>query len=1020
MTRSLHKNISFLARSLRAVCLSFFLAAAFVPSASAADIEAVLDSSNGSSSFVVQDSNASPNTVAGVDSLGNMHVVGNLGVGSTSPRLGLDVDTSIYAGTVYYVGTAAVPGTKLGTDNALRPTMAAGYLNLLGGSGNSRISLGGDGIHFAAGDALEKVTITTAGNVGIGSVAPGTKLDVLGGVARVLNGATVPSVDHATVPGSFYVQNNLEVDGDVYLGDQVTVDNIVITGTMTLSGSTGYAGPLSISTTDPAALVVRRQSNGLQLFNIDTANMAVGVNTSAPRTALEVDGVIYGTNIGVNTTAPEAGLDVDAVIYAHQNVGVGTSNPAAKLDVRGATRVWTGTGSVDHAAGAGSLYVQNNLEVDGDVYLGDATTDNLTVTGALTLTGNTNYAGPVSISTTDPAAFVVRRQGNGAQLFNVDTANMKVGVNTTAPRTALEVDGIIYGTNIGVNTTAPQASLEVDGNVYVQNANIGVSTTSPRAMLEVGNAAAITPGSNAGALIRNDLVVDGNIYGINAALTNATVTGTGTTGHVQVSGNTVKATNLAGVNIFDSTTHGITLLEGGNVGIATTAPEASLEVDGVIYGHQNVGVGTSNPAAKLDVRGAVRAWTGTGSVDHATVPGSLYVQNILEVDGDVYLGDATTDNLTVTGALTLSGNTNYAGPVSISTTDPAALVVRRQGNGTQLLNVDTTTMGVGVNTSAPRTALEVDGIIYGTNIGVNTTAPEAGLDVDAVIYAHQNVGVGTSNPAAKLDVRGATRVWTGTGSVDHATGPGSLYVQNTLEVDGDVYLGDATTDNLVVTGALTLTGNTNYAGPVSISTTDPAAFVVRRQGNGAQLFNVDTASMGVGVNTTAPRTALEVDGIIYGANIGINSTAPRALLDVGGAAAIPAGSNAGALIKNDMVVDGVVYGTGGVFTGPMVYAPADVNVTTAGLIDPAATVLRITGSPAAVDIPALTTQIVAGKSGQEVVLVGTSDASTVHFHNGDGLRLSQGVSFTVGAGDVLRLVYDGGLHQWVEASRVNN
>ncbi len=456
----------------------FLLTTPFFSSALADNIEAVLDSSNGSSSFVVEDANVVPNTVAGVDSLGNMHVVGNLGVGSTSPRLGLDVDTSVYAGNAYYVGTAAAPGTKLGTDNALRPTMASGYLNLLGGSGNSRVSLGGDGIHFAAGDGLEKVAITTTGNVGIGSVTPGAKLDVLGGVARVLNGAAPPSVDHATVPGSFYVQDNLEVDGDVYLGDQVTVDNIVITGTMTLSGSTGYTGPLSISTTDPAALVVRRQSNGTQLFNIDTLNMGVGVNTSAPRAALEVDGIIYGTNIGVNTTAPEASLEVDGVIYGHQNVGVGTSSPAAKLDVRGATRVWTGTGSVDHAAGPGSLYVQNTLEVDGDVYLGDATTDNLTVTGALTLAGNTNYAGPVSISTTDPAAFVVRRQANGAQLFNVDTAAMGVGVNTSAPRAALEVDGVLYATNMGVNSTSPQAMLDVEGGIYngVQTGNIVYKT----------------------------------------------------------------------------------------------------------------------------------------------------------------------------------------------------------------------------------------------------------------------------------------------------------------------------------------------------------------------------------------------------------------------------------------------------------------------------------------------------------------------------------------------------------------
>jgi len=47
--------------------------------------------------------------------------------------------------------------------------------------------------------------------------------DVTGGAARILIGAsTTPTVNYATNPGDLYVQNNLEIDGNVYLGDVIT------------------------------------------------------------------------------------------------------------------------------------------------------------------------------------------------------------------------------------------------------------------------------------------------------------------------------------------------------------------------------------------------------------------------------------------------------------------------------------------------------------------------------------------------------------------------------------------------------------------------------------------------------------------------------------------------------------------------------------------------------------------------------------------------------------------------------
>jgi len=70
-------------------------------------------------------------------------------------------------------------------------------------------------VRIATNDDV-KITIKSAGNVGIGSTTPGSKLDITGGVARVLNGTSSPAIDYANAPGDMYVQHNLEVDGTVY------------------------------------------------------------------------------------------------------------------------------------------------------------------------------------------------------------------------------------------------------------------------------------------------------------------------------------------------------------------------------------------------------------------------------------------------------------------------------------------------------------------------------------------------------------------------------------------------------------------------------------------------------------------------------------------------------------------------------------------------------------------------------------------------------------------------------------
>lgn len=105
--------------------------------------------------------------------------------------------------------------------------------------------------------------------------------------------------------------------------------------------------------------------------------------------------------------------------------------------------------------------------------------------------------------------------------------------------------------------------------------------------------------------------------------------------------------------------------------------------------------------------------------------------------------------------------------------------------------------------------------------------------------------------------------------------------------------------------------------------------------------------------------------------------------------------------------------------------PSDTNnisaaqgINSARLIQ---TVLIIQGNGGAVDISA-DPQIADATVGDIIELWGNNNTNTVKIDDGTGVQLNGGVSFTIGAGDVLKLRYMtvGGVTDWFEISRSDN
>jgi hypothetical protein len=170
----------------------------------------------------------------------------------------------------------------------------------------------------------EKMTVTDTGNVGIGTIAPGQKLDIDGGNIVVQGTESFDSAGE---------------EGVVYLG---SVHHYI-------KGVFGFGVKLGTYVAGDVLSIKEISGN-------------VGIGTTTPVRKLDVvgearfDGALYArdtTGIGLKDDAGNLGLWV----RNSGNVGIGTTNPSQKLDVDNGDIVIQGPDSFDAAGEQGSVYL---------------------------------------------------------------------------------------------------------------------------------------------------------------------------------------------------------------------------------------------------------------------------------------------------------------------------------------------------------------------------------------------------------------------------------------------------------------------------------------------------------------------------------------------------------------------------------------------------------------------------------------------------------------------------------------
>jgi len=314
-------------------------------------------------------------TIAG----SNMYsaVSGNVGIGSSTPDVKLTVEgptDAMVLAKINQVGGRQYVGLRLDRNDAETWFVGMGNLN--------------DRLVFRRSASSDDMAIDTTGNVGIGTLAPAEKLDVVGtakmagfkmptgassGYVLTSDGSGMGTWQAAGADGDWTISGS-----DVYSA----VSGNVGIGTSTPDAKLTIESPTDWNTLVKVNQVGSRKYAGLRLDRNDAETWFVGMRHLNDRlvfrrSASSNDMVIDTTgNVGIGTgsSAPEAQLHVDA---SQQYAGLFESDSSSS-DTKVLRAEYTGTGSYDAVAvygeaaatdyfGYGGFFVGGYMGVYGKV-----------------------------------------------------------------------------------------------------------------------------------------------------------------------------------------------------------------------------------------------------------------------------------------------------------------------------------------------------------------------------------------------------------------------------------------------------------------------------------------------------------------------------------------------------------------------------------------------------------------------------------------------------------------------------
>jgi hypothetical protein len=513
---------------------------------------------------------------------------GNVGIGTTSPGVILDVNGSGIRITnatpnVYFNNTtvqwkAYMPSNNFAINDAVRDVLTLGYNGAASYFQGCNVGIGttspiaklhvsgttGGVFEVDGAAAVNALYVSASGNVGIGTTNPSFLLNIYGSSAATVyqtpgtgtGGGNGFYVGHTSNISYLWNYNNFPLVLATNNTERMRIDSGGNVGIGTTVPSNRLEVNVSLDGAQRIAIFKNGFSTGYTSIAIDRPNTArySFIEHTTAGTTDWYTGTGYNGGAGNSSYQISTGInlsDSKLVITTGGNVGIGTTAPTAKLHIQSGSSVVNPNSDVDdlfiETSGNSGITIGSSTSGTGNIYFGDSSVNSI---------GRIVY---------DHSGDSMRLWTNSGERFRIDSSG-NVGIGTTSPRAKLHVwDSTNFGTVAIGNTTFPTllTSNASSGEFRVDNrssAAAGFITFYPNGQDTVSGSEAMRINTN------------GNV-GINCTGANAKLEVVATSGEI------FRADAASGAYRIVATQTGVNM--NGNVGIGTTTPGSKLSIVGL-------------------------------------------------------------------------------------------------------------------------------------------------------------------------------------------------------------------------------------------------------------------------------------------------------------------------------------------------------------------------------------------------------------------------------------------------------